>query len=63
MGRRRNEQVDVVRHQHVRVHRALVPARGGAKEFQVEMPIAIGPETIAAIVSALDDVERDARKI
>jgi len=48
----------MVWHQHVGVHGALVPARGGAQEFEIKMPLAIGVKTIRAIVSALDDVER-----
>jgi len=45
------------------VHGTIVPPRGGIQEFQIKTALAIGVETIIAVVSALDDVKRDTRQV
>jgi len=53
----------MVRHEHVGMHRALVPPRCGAKQLQVEMPVAIRVETRITVVPALQDVQRYAGQV
>jgi hypothetical protein len=56
------EQVYMVRHQSVRMQGATVAFRRVAEVAQVKMSVAVADEASPAVVAALDDMKRNARK-
>jgi len=57
---RREQQVHVVGHQHIGVDRARIARRQLAQVVQVAPVVVIGEEADAAVIPALDDVQRGA---
>jgi hypothetical protein len=54
-----HEQVDMIGHQDVRMHRRRVPRRGFVERRQVETIIVLMKEDGLTIMPALDDMLRD----
>ena len=57
-GLRRQQQVNVVGHQAIGVHRAAELAGKIAKQREIERIIVLGEEAGATVVAALDDMDR-----
>ena len=62
-GDRRHQQMDVVGHQHIRVHRTAFAQGDLAQLAEVTVMIGVGEEARLPIVSALDDVLRNTGKV
>jgi hypothetical protein len=60
---RRDEEMDVVRHEHVGVHGARVSSRGAVQAIEVKAPVGVSVEACRAVVAALDHVQRHARQL
>jgi len=60
--RRRDQQMDVIRHQHIGMHRKLVLARDFRKPVQIATMISIVDEDRLPVVSSLYDVVRLSRR-
>jgi len=58
----RDEQVDVVVHEHIGVQNDTRVEQGLAQQMQIAPPITVIEEAKQPIVAALDDVLRDVRK-
>jgi hypothetical protein len=56
--RRRHQQVDVIRHQDVRVHRTLVTLTGFSYTLEVEAIVLIAEERSTPVNTSLDHVLR-----
>ena len=54
-----HQQVDVVGHQHVRMHGTAFAQRDFAQVLQVAHPVDVSKEARLAIIAALDDMLRD----
>lgn len=54
--------MDVVRHQYVRMNRALVPSSCVGKQTKIQLTIAVDAEAQPTIVTALYYVQRNARQ-
>jgi len=61
--RRRDEEMDVVRHEYVCVHGAFAPRRKLRKQLQVVVAINVPKEASSTVHPALDDMDRDPRNI
>jgi hypothetical protein len=59
----RHEQMNMVRHEHVRMQCTRMAASGGAKMLQVQVSIAVREEAKPAVISPLDNVKRDAGEL
>ena len=58
---RREQEVDVIRHQTVRVHRAAEAAGEIAKEAEISEVVAFREEAVPSIVPSLHDMEAHLR--
>ena len=56
-----DDEVEVVRHQAIRVDRAMPQSRGIAKQRQIDDPVGIVMKAILPVVAPLHDVQRDIR--
>jgi hypothetical protein len=54
--------MDVVRHQYVRMNRALVPGSCVGEQTKIQLTIAVDAEAQPTVVTALHHMQRNARQ-
>jgi hypothetical protein len=60
---RRHQEMNVIRHEHIRVHGAAATIRSFAEAFEIKTSIDIAEKTCSTIYPALDDVKRNPGKL